>query len=195
MKKLQYYLKIAGLVVLVSLIHLTLALQLVNAQKIAWGIEIANLPVGRRDISTAQKILESKWDQFSQQEATFVYQDKTWLTSLTNLGFQFDCQTTINQAYQIGHRSNILINLKEQIAALFGLYNLEPIYQRDQEKFKKQTLQLFENIEKPAQNASLVQSLMILFLNIQPKALELTENNYSIIYPNKLNPFLLSQLI
>jgi vancomycin resistance protein YoaR len=156
MTKLQYYLKIAGLVVLVSLIYLILALQLVNAQKIAWGIEIANLPVGGRDMATAQQILEKQWGQFSQQETILVYQDKTWLINLTDLGFQLNSPATLRKAYQISHPSNHLIEIKNQLAALASYYHLKPIYQIDLDKFQEKTAQLFENIEKPAQNASLV---------------------------------------
>jgi vancomycin resistance protein YoaR len=129
---------------------------MVNNQKIAWGVKIANFRIGGYNIVTSQKILENRWNDFAGQKIIFLYQENSRSINLADLGFQINCQATINQAYQIGRKSNIFVNLKEQLSALIGCYNLEPIYTIDQEKFQKQTAELFKNIERPAQNASLV---------------------------------------
>ncbi len=49
-----------------------------------------------------------------------------------------------------------MANIKEQLIALAGGYRLTPVYQLDQEKFRIKTAKLFKDIERPAQNASLV---------------------------------------
>jgi vancomycin resistance protein YoaR len=156
MEKLYYCLKISGLAILIGLVYLILTLQMVNNQKIAWGVKIANFRIGGYNIVTSQKILENRWNDFAGQKIIFLYQENSRSINLADLGFQINCQATINQAYQIGRKSNIFVNLKEQLSALIGCYNLEPIYTIDQEKFQKQTAELFKNIERPAQNASLV---------------------------------------
>jgi len=88
---------------------------------------------------------------------------KVRLINLTDLGFELNSQENIGHAYFIGHGSNFFINSKNQIASLFGLYNLQLSYQINQEQFQNKTEELLENIEKPAQNATLflIQRLMI----------------------------------
>lgn len=149
-------LKIFILIILICSIYLILTLQIVNSQKIAWGVKVDDFHLGGKNISSAEKLLAEKWEQFTQQKIKLVYQDKIWLVDITKLGFQPDYQTTINQAEQIGHHSNSLVNIKEQLIALFGFRSLSAAYQINQEKFQEQTSQLFENIEQPTQNATLV---------------------------------------
>jgi len=156
MKRIHRQITIIGLIIFICLIYLVLALQIANNQKIAWGVKIANARLAERDVSTAEDILKEKRQTFTNQNTTLTYQDDSWLVRISDLGLELDHQTTIYSAYQIGRKSNVLTNFKEQLFALFGNYNLQPIYKIDQDKFQKQTTELFKNIEKPAQNASLV---------------------------------------
>lgn len=148
--------KIIGLILLIIIIYSIFILQIISNQKIAPGVKIANLKVGRHDTLTSAKILQEKWDEFAHQQITLTYQEKTWSIKLADLGFRIDYQSTISRAYQITRRSNFFINLKEQLAALAGRYNLEPVYQIDQNTFRPQADQIFKEIEKPAENATLV---------------------------------------
>ncbi len=156
MKKISRYSITISLVIFIGLTYLILGLQIVNSQKIAWGVKIANFNLGRSHPQIAQKEIKEKWHNFAEQELTFLYQERNWSASLADLGFQIDETATINQAYQIGHQANILINLKDQLIALIAGYHLEPVYKIDEKKFQEKTGQLFEDIERPVQNASLV---------------------------------------
>ena len=119
------------LIIFVFLIYLILTLQIVNNQKVAFGIKVTNFDLNE---------LEDQWSKFIKQELTLTYQDKTWLINLSDLGFQLIYQDNIDQAYQISHGSNFIINSKNQILALFGFYNLDPIYQINQEIFRRTCL-------------------------------------------------------
>ncbi len=166
MKKIYRQITIASLAVLVSLVYLTFFLQVANNQKIAWGIKIADANIGGHNPQASQEILKEKWAHLTNQEVTLLYQgppdspslekEVTWSVKLTDLGFQIDYQATISQAYQIGRQPNILASFKEQLAALVGHYNLKPVYKIEEEKFKNKTAELFAEVEKLAQNASLV---------------------------------------
>lgn len=156
MKKIHYRIVIVSLIFSIGLIYLILLLQIINAEKIALGIKVAGLNLGGRQLSVSQKILEEQWQERLNRPIFFVFQEKNWSSSLTTLGFQINYQTTIEEAYQIIRRPSALLNLKNQLAALFGFFNLEPNFALDQEKFQKQTAELFKEIEKPTQNASLV---------------------------------------
>ena len=144
------------LIILVCFIYLTITLQIVNSERVFWGVKIADFRLNERGFSTAQTSIEDKWNDFVNQEIVFTYQDKTWPVKLIDLGFKIDARSTLDKAYQIGRQSNALINLSSQIIALTGKYNLEPVYEIKEEEFQNKTTELFKNIEKPAQNASLV---------------------------------------
>ena len=144
------------LIILVCFIYLTITLQIVNSERVFWGVKIADFRLNERGFSTAQTSIENKWNDFVNQEIVFTYQDKTWPVKLIDLGFKIDARSTLDKAYQIGRQSNALINLSSQIVALTGKYNLEPVYEIKEEEFQNKTTELFKNIEKPAQNASLV---------------------------------------
>lgn len=156
MKKISRYSITISLVIFTGLIYLVLGLQIVNSQKIVWGVKIANFNLGRSHPQIAQKEIKEKWHNFAHQELTFLYQEKSWSANLVDLGFQIDEATTINQAYQIGHQANILINLKDQLITLIAGYHLKPVYEINEKKFQEKTGQLFKDIERPVQNASLI---------------------------------------
>jgi len=156
MKDYKKQLKIIGLIIFVSLIYLILFLQIVNSQKIAFGVKIANFNLGRSHPQIAQEEIKEKWHNFAEQELTFLYQEKSWSANSVDLGFQIDEATTISQAYQVGRQANILINLKDQLIALIAGYEIEPIYEIYKDKFQEKIGQLFKDIERPVQNASLI---------------------------------------
>ncbi len=143
------------LVILIILVYLTLFLQLVNDQKIALRVKAAGFNIGRLSPNAAKEALEKEWSQFSDEEIVLIYQNRNWSIKLNDLGFEMDSQLTIEMASQIGHQSTFAASLKEQLIALTGRYNIEPVYRVDYEKFDKKTRELFADIEEPAQNATL----------------------------------------
>ena len=143
------------LIFLVTAIYLIFFLQIANNQKIVWQVKVGDFRIGGHNYGTAQNILEKEWNTFAEEEIVLNYEDKNWSIKLNELGFNLDYNKIINYAYQIGHRDNQLANLKEQISAFLGMYNIEPAYQLNQEKFMEKTLEIFSNVERPAQNANL----------------------------------------
>jgi len=156
MKKISRYSITIGLIIFIGLVYLSLFLQVTNSQKITCGVKVANLNLGRYNPQIAQKEIKEKWHIFAEHGLIFLYQEKNWSANLIDLGFQIDEAATINHAYQIGRQANILVNLKDQLVTLIAGYNLEPVYKIDEEKFQEKTKQLFKDIERPVQNASLI---------------------------------------
>ena len=156
MKKIYRKAIIGLLIILIGLIYLILILQIVNNEKIAFGIKIADANLGGQNITKSKEILKEQWNNFDEQNITFLYQEYNWPVKLSGLGFELKLQETIDEAYKITHQANVLINIKKQLSALFGLYNIKPVYKINIEKFEEKTIELFKNIEKPAQNASLI---------------------------------------
>jgi len=188
MEKISRYPITISLVIFTGLIYLILGLQIANSQKIAWGVRVAGFNLGRNTPQIAQGKLKEQWDNFAEQDLTFRFQDKNWSVKLADLGFQFNEAATINQAYQIGHQANILTNLKEQLIALLAGYQLEPIYKIDQGKFQEKTAQLFKDIERPVQNASLIFNQEIDDFSLQHSTKGATVNREQLLFD-------LSQLI
>nr|MBC8308513.1 peptidoglycan binding domain-containing protein [Pelagibacterales bacterium] len=156
MKKIYRKAIIGLLIILTGLIYLILILQIVNNEKIAFGIKIADANLGGQKIKKFKEILKEQWNNFDEQNITFLYQEYNWPVKLSGLGFELKLQETIDEAYKITHQANVLINIKKQLSALFGLYNIKPVYKINIEKIEKKIIKLFKNIEKPAQNASLI---------------------------------------
>lgn len=147
--------------IIIFFVYLVLGLQIFNGQqKLAWGIKIANLNLGGKTTQVAQEILENKWKNFASQEISLFYQTAekkyTWSVRLMNLGFRIDFQPALKAASQIGRQGNFLIQIKEQLTAFLGLYNFKPAHQTDKGQFQNYTAELFKNIERPAQNATLL---------------------------------------
>jgi len=156
MKKIYHKIKIISLILFIILIYLILILQIINNNKIAFGIKIANANLGGYNIIKSEEILKKQCNDFEEQEIILLYQEYNWPIKLSDLGFKLKIQETIDKAYKITHQANIVINIKEQLSALLGLHHIEPIYEIDNKEFEEKTAELFKNIEKPAQNASLI---------------------------------------
>jgi len=152
----KIYHSILLLTLFIGLIFTIFTLQIINHQKIAWGAKIGGLKIDIRQPQTAQQILENKWNEFTNQEITFFYQEDQFFAKLADFGFEANFQQTINQAYQIGRKSNFFGDIREQLVALIGYRNTPISYTINKERFENQVAEIFKNIEKPAQNASLV---------------------------------------
>lgn len=118
---------------------------------------MAGFNFGGQKIFAAQKALRDKTENLYQQEIVFTSQTEIHelKARINDLGLQADEPTTLKNLYQIGRGNNFFVNTKEQLAALIGLYDLKPICSVNQEKFQKQTQELFKDIETPVKNASL----------------------------------------
>ena len=147
---------ISVLIFLTGIICFIFTLEAVNSQKIAFGIKVANFNLGNQTLKVSQEILKDKWDTYANSEIVLHYQNRAWAIKLADLGFQINYQTTANQAYQITRQSNDLINLKDQLAALVGFYNLSLIYVVDEQRFESRTAEIFQNIEQLAKDATLI---------------------------------------
>jgi len=196
MKKVYRKILISSLIVLTGSIYLILILQIINNEKIALGVKIANANLGGQNITKSEKILKEQWDIFNQQNINLLYQDYNWPIALSDLGFELNLQKTIDNAYEITHQANVLINIKRQISALFGLYRIKPVYQINNKKFEEKTTELFKNIEKQAQNASLIFNKEINNFSIQHSTKGTTINREKLLNELSVNASNLSlQLI
>lgn len=143
------------LILFIGLVLTIFTLQITNYQKIVFGVKIGGLEINVRQPQTAQHILEDKWNEFTNQEIAFFCQEDQLFAKLADFGLEVNFQQTIDQAYQISRKSNFFYNTKEQLAALIGYRNTPVSYVINEEEFENQVTEIFKDVEKLAQNASL----------------------------------------
>lgn len=144
-----------GLATITGLIFCLCLLYSINCQRIAWGVRLAGLKPDERKLGPAQEILQARWNEFAGQAITLSGQNEQWSVRLIDLGFQIDAEATVRRAYEPGHGNSWLTNLKEQVAAVFGLYDIQPNCSVDQDRFNEMIDQVSAELERPTENASL----------------------------------------
>jgi len=144
------------------------ALNIVNANKINQGLEIAGISVG----GLSSKDVLDKFNLASQnlfkKDFKLIYKNSIWTVDLKILGIEINTPETINSAYNLGHyKNNFLTNAWWQFRSFFG-YNIKPIWSinNDQlEKFLKENLFI---IHQPAKNSLLIYDKKTENFNITP---------------------------
>jgi len=136
-----------SMVILLIIVIFFFALNTVNANKINWGMKIANVSVGRLNPQQAQEKLQTPTQDFLEKELFLNYKEFYWQTNPENLGIKIDIPATINLAFS---KSNVWW----QLASLFG-YNIKPIWQINEQKLENFFQTNLSTIHQPAQNASL----------------------------------------
>jgi vancomycin resistance protein YoaR len=130
----------------------------VNAEKMNWGMKIANTPVSGLSFYEAEDLLESKFQDLMEKKFFLNYKDFYWQTSLKELGIEIDIPTTIKLAFKRGHETDSpLTNAWWQIASLSG-YNAKPILKINEEKLENFLRKNLSSVHQPAKNASLIYS-------------------------------------
>ncbi len=119
-------------------------------------MKITGIDIGGKTKEEVREIIEEKWNNFIKQDVSFEINQGKYINSPYGFGFQIDLQKTVNFAEQIGKESSLIKRIKEQISSLFGKYDLNIHYTSDMEQFQKKFDEVFENVEKPVQDATLI---------------------------------------
>lgn len=154
------------IIVAIIIIGTTLTIEKINANKIYYGVNVAQINLSGKTPEEAKTIIEKQWNNFANQPIEFVYQPTDMSQriiccnnsskSIVGFGFEIDYQKTIDQAYNIGKDANFISNFKNKISSLLNKHHLDIIYTFNIEKFNNQTNKSFTDIEHPARNATLV---------------------------------------
>ena len=137
-----------GLVIVLTILIFFFILDTVNANKMNYGMRIAGISIGGLNPCQTQTELEIAAQNFLEKELFLNYKEFYWQANPEKLGIKIDISATINLAFS---KSNILW----QVASIFG-YNLQPIWQIDEEKLEIYFQENLVSIHQPAQNALLV---------------------------------------
>ena len=103
-------------------------LENIYAQKIYPNIKIAKVNIGGLTIPSAENLLDIKIQNAFEEKIVFTSGDKKWETNFQEIGFFISAEENALLAYQIGHRKNIFLSLKEQAKSIFKGYNFKISY-------------------------------------------------------------------
>lgn len=131
MSKKDFPLKIfPPLFIIVLIFGVFLSFQLAYLNRIYPGVSVAGIKIGNKSKSEAKNILAQKIKDSAPFKIVFKGPDsKTWEKNLSDLGFAYKIDETVNTAYQIGRQNNPLISLREQGKAWLKGTDLPFLYQ------------------------------------------------------------------
>jgi len=135
-----------------------LTLEILNLNKIAFGVRIADFKIGGISSDTAKESMEKRFNAWQKQKITFQYKNQEFNAFPEEIGISLDLDETINNAYNFGRGKNILLGLAKQAAAITPLSNpaVPPAYFLDEKNFNDFAQKEFALYENPAKNATLI---------------------------------------
>lgn len=145
-----------GLTLLFLVIGFFLTLNLLNFNRLPYGVTVNDLKIGGTSPDQAKEILNQQIIKFDSQKINLVFGDKSWAVSPKELGVIIDAEATVAMATNFGHGSNLLAATAEQSTALFFNQDLAPVYSIDSNQLKQTvSSSALSSIEKMPVDATL----------------------------------------
>lgn len=132
-----------------------LAFKIAYSQKIYPGVNIANIKVSGLSKKQAEDLLDKKAKEFDKREFVIEYKQKTVKATPEAIGFHANVEESILQAYELGHKSNPLADLRELFKSIGKKGELVPSYEIKSEELEKFLQNNFGDLETRAKNATL----------------------------------------
>lgn len=130
--------------------------QIAISNRMVPGVMIDGVDVGGLTLEQARAQLASSIDYPQQAIFTFVYQERVWQVSATELGVHLDLDRTLAQAFDVGHQDTPVRNLQEQVQAWARGVQVSPHYVFDQSATLAYLDGLLREIGTPAVQPTLV---------------------------------------
>jgi vancomycin resistance protein YoaR len=141
--------------IILIVIFLVTFLNISNANKINWGMRISQTPVGGLYPREAEEVLKSSCQCFLKTNIPLNYQEFYWQASPEKMGVEINIPETLELAFEKGReKGKFLANIWWQVRSLMG-YNLEPVWQINEEKLENFFRENLSLVHQPAKNASL----------------------------------------
>ncbi|SDG96819.1 VanW family protein [Desulfosporosinus hippei] len=130
LKRYKPFLIILGiLMAAIGLITFTLVLYTWDRGQIVKGVEL-EIPLEELTIEEARDKLEQQRNEYLQRSIHFIADNKNFVINMKDLGFTYDYQEPLQEAYLIGREGTILDKAVSKYKASFGIIK-EPNYQWD----------------------------------------------------------------
>jgi vancomycin resistance protein YoaR len=126
-----------------------------NTGKIMPGVAVSGIDLSGQTPEQAVGALSQQVAYPTNGKIILTYGEKSWLASPTQLGYFFDLQGSVNQAYQYGRKGSLPTRILDQIRARTQGENLSLMLMNDQKTAQDFMLQVAHEIDRPVQEASL----------------------------------------
>ena len=132
-----------------------LGLEVANKNKIAYGLDIANVSIGGLTPSQALQKLIQHNETYLDKQVILMANGQEIITSPRDLGITINPVAEIDKISTIGRDTNIIVGLAEQTAAFFNLMDLNFTPGINEKVFDNSTKTLFASIEKWPSDAAI----------------------------------------
>jgi vancomycin resistance protein YoaR len=144
------------LAIILLIVTFFVVLDIINYQKINYGIKISGISVGGLSEEDALNKFNITNQSLFKTDFNLIYKNSVWTVNLKNLGVEINASETINSAYAYGHQKNKLFkNVWQQLKSFLG-YNFKSINSMDDDKLEKFFEENLYSIHRPAKNSLLV---------------------------------------
>ncbi|KGK86488.1 vanomycin resistance protein VanB [Desulfosporosinus sp. HMP52] len=135
----------------IVLMTLTLVIYTWDRGKIVKGVEL-EIPLEELTIEEARDKLEQQRNEYFQRSVHFIADDKNFVINMKDLGFTYDYQKPLQEAYLIGREGTILDKAVSKYKASFGIIK-ELNYQWDDLLLAEVLTTHSSSLNLPAQDA------------------------------------------
>jgi vancomycin resistance protein YoaR len=132
------------------------AFQMRYVDKIVPGIWALGVNLSGMSIDEAQAALEDRFTYDTEAVFTFRDGDRFWQMTAADLGVSFDARGTAEQAFNAGHKGDVISDLVSQAGIWFGGRSIAPMVRYDQNYAVSQLTAIAEEINRPIEDATLV---------------------------------------
>ncbi len=119
------------------------------------GVSVGGIDLSGLRPEQAQALLAQKLEYPERGRIVFTEGAKTWIASPRELGLYFDFEPSVQTAYQVGRKGDILTRLTSQYQAWSQGTDLTPWLVYDETKAREYLRGIISQIEKPVIEASL----------------------------------------
>jgi vancomycin resistance protein YoaR len=141
--------------VIVSGVAAMFVLELWLADRIVPGVYVWDVDVGGLDRDEAIQRLSADFRYPDDRHPLLRYGEKVWPVDPAELGMQLDPAATVDAALAIGHRGELVDQLREQLSVLIESKLIAPVFVFDPGKGTMLISQIAREVNQPLRNASL----------------------------------------
>jgi vancomycin resistance protein YoaR len=147
---------LVGMVIFLIILIFFVALNIFNSEKINLGLKIAGIKIGGLSQQTAEEKIKTANEEFIKKDLSLTYGNYEFEANPEKLGIEIDASKTAKTAYDYGRtENNFLINFWLELKSFLG-FNMNPIWQIDEERLENFLQKNLGSDYQPAQNATLI---------------------------------------
>jgi vancomycin resistance protein YoaR len=146
----------SGCILLVLVLSIFVAaFQMRYVDKIVPGVWSLGVNLSGMTIEEATAALQDRFTYDTEAVFTFRDGDRFWQMTAADLGVSFDAQATAEQAFNAGHKGDVMSDLVSQASIWFGGRSVPPMVRYDQNFAVSQLTAIAEEVNRPTEDATL----------------------------------------